>query len=632
MSLYKKLLSLPKINILEIALLHGLLFFLFVPIQLRYDNVQFFIFSIALATLYAINITRQDQLNFNLIGFSFFLFIIYCIFSSFFAINTSLTWYPFSIKVVFVSYFLLLVNYLQRYELYHLNFHIIMAAIAFIISGCCTVIFGEQPHICKTCFLHIGNYVCSYGILLTPYLLSIDKSKFKKINLLKIVFILMLLLLSLASGARGVVVSSIFLLLAFLLLERKFKVLIVSTIVLVLSLISISQFADLNILSEFGKRFELSRFYNQIIAWDLFRLNITTGVGLGNWTLAFNSISLDEYDDFFLYYNHLMSLDNHNQISDLFVEVGIGSLLYFVPIISVIVVSMLSYKKLPPLVKASLYSAAGFLILGIFYRSVNSDVYFFSRSQFLFALALGMLSYNLSNYRINKVSSIALGMGLIISSTWFLYFNLKDRVVIKAQRSNYAATTKIELISSEYNKLLYTHNSAKIPLKSTLAKMSFEMDDTLSSSTYYTEALHDSPYNPEILRMLSIISLRLGKVGLAEDYATNLLNKERDYIEPLLVILEIKCLWNIDVENAMHIIKLIEQGDFIKPYIPYINFWKSEILIRKQKLTLNKDQVQIRNNLFNLLKANEFNRQRSYPDFVNILKLSKAHLRTIENL
>lgn len=609
-------------------LINGLLLLVLLPLPIRYDNIQLFIVSFAMFLLAILMTLRGDVLIKSKTSIALCLFIGFCLVSNLFALNISLTWYPFFTKVSFISFILLISTRVVKDDMRTISIYSVLGSIIFVLLSICTFLFGEAPHSCKHCFSHIGNYICGVGLLLVPFAYFNNILSNKLNAILSGSLFLTVFSLSVISGARGVLLVFVALIFLYLLLEKKFKYLLTIILFSSLSFLACYILFDLALVAEFGKRFELSRYYNQLVALDIFSSFPFFGCGLGNWSLAFNSLSLDKYNDFYLYYNHLMNIDNHNQLTDLFAEVGIGALLFYGSIFFIIVKSIKEYQSLVSIEKAALLTSCCFILLSLFYRSVNSEIYFFSKSQYIFALAIGLLLKRQTLLRGSKYYNSIIIFGLLLSSIWFVYWNLKDRNLNNNLSSSIILEQKLSETDRIYNSLFYTHNSKRQSLKSVNAELCLTSGDSLSSISYFKEALSDRPNDPNILLKLAVLTLRNRDFNSAEIYSLQLLDIEEDYVEPNLLLIEIYCDYNQNFDQAEFYLKRITNSTFPKPYRPYINYWRAEIDRKRKDLDLNEAQRISRVELRNLLIANEFKRYRSYKDYSVALKKSKLYLKS----
>ena len=610
-------------------LIHGLLLLVLLPLPIRYDNVLLFGLSLALFSLAVLIAFRGGAIIYSKIGVVLLLFIPFCLLSNMFALNVSLTWYPFFTKVTFVSFVILISSQIKHDDFYSLSVYSTIGCFVFILLALCTFVYGEAPHPCRYCFSQIGNYICGFGLLLLPFLCFNDCLSGKLNVILSLLFSLTVLALALNSGARGVFVSFFMIFFIFLFLERKTKVLLSLLFIASIAFLTFFLLLNTDFVLEFGKRFELSRYYNQLIAIDIFSSYPLLGCGLGNWSLAFNSLSLDRYNDFYLYYNHLMNIDNHNQLTDLFAEIGIGAILLYGPVLYLIGRAIKEYESLATIEKAALYTSCCFMILSLFYRSVNSDVYFFSRSQYLFALSLGLL---LKRNGLNKgrdFYNALIILALLLSSIWFVYWNLKDSNFKDNLNSVKSIESKLIKTDGIYNSIFYTHNSKKQSLKSFNAEMCLTLGDSIRSIAYFRKALDDSPNDPNVLLKLAILTLRQGDYVTARDYAERLIKIEEDYVEPLLILAEIAVNCS-DFNNAIRYLDMIENSVFYKPYIPYVTFWNTEIIRKVNGFYLDLETSELRREITDLLQKNELSRQRSYPDFIKLQKLTQGYLKNFK--
>lgn len=574
----------------------GLSSFFLVPLPFGYDDliIIFFCFSLLLLLLYCKYQERRPEENVQ--SLLLLLCIPILLVSGVFSINISVVWFSLCLIICFISLFVILSSFFSTGEIEScFGWTVKISAFLFALLGFLALINGSVEGV----HFYFGkgqNYITAYGCMLLPFVLlgKVIPKWFKVF----FYFLLVSLTILLAARASFICVTLISIACYFYYSKVsiwKFVILAITSILLVGILILNS--------SEFMDRFEFSRVYNQMLALRLFIKQPLFGYGLGNIEIALNSISLNNYDDFYLYYNNLIPPDIHNQHSVWLVETGVFGLTYYLPVLFICIKLLPKFRDLSQIHAASLIALVSYLVLGVFYRTVNSDYILFSRIQLIYFVALAILSQGLGLRRFQIRGLNILLFALLMSALSIFILHLGTSYEYRlAMRSEQSELEKIQRIQSLYQNFGYKRHGHDTFLAHQLALKYWELKDTINADSYFKYALIDSENFEDILFDYSLFNLRLGRYEEAINLSNKLLEREYDYNEPKLILIE--AFFELQEYSEVECyINEVAVSTYPKPYLPYLNYWNAQL-----------DNVKIVD-----------------PDFVRISKSLMEELRKVEN-
>ena len=606
-----------------------ILFLFLIPIQLRFDNLQFALLSILLIC----KALTFSSIKINAISLSWIIYLLVSLCSIPLANNISLSWYPFFIQTLMILLFTLYSNGDTFYKYFKIA--ISLASILLISLGILTLINETSVYPCNRYFNHIGNYVTSFGLLLLPYIFFLSGTKLISKLFFSLVYLLVLLNLMLQSDARGALLITFLIIpviiFVYLNFKSKYRYSFVSVSFLFLFLFFLV-IIEPAIFSGFDMRWDLSRFYNQFIAYDLFLDNPLSGVGLGNWILGFNSISLNQFNDFYLYYNILVTVENHNYLTLLLAEQGIISLIFIVPLLYLLGLGIYKHEKLSTIGKGALVSLLVYLLVGTIYRSANSHAFFISKIQLMSMLSLSIIAYELLPFIRVRIYKSSVIVACLTSFVWFSYYNYKISDVNRSMLIKEDLNLSEVDLNKIYNPTFFNHFMQKKSLFLIYAENQLNNNDSIALK-YYKLALDDSPNNPMINQRIAILSLKEEDYLTSEYYCKKLMETEEDYIEYQLILAEIYNKYYEDYDKSDDMLdSILASSNYIKPYIPFINFLRAENHIRYRNCILDTVTLQKKSELKRRLESVEYKRQRYYSGYNNLNKLSLLYLNACQDI
>jgi len=532
------------------------------------SNVRFIGLSILLIVLAIELAKRKVSIRTDYLNGLTVIFIVYIGISCINAVNFSLAIYP---AVSFVVMIAVLLISRELFSIYaHVNksqFVFIGFAILFVILVTISLINYSVPYQTNAYLGYGINQVTGIGLITLPWVLAVKNDSMKFIGGVKFLYLIGLLLLCYLGSARGVLLlTGVFLFVRWIDKEkRKFLLFIPIAIALV-------YFLDdpANIMTEFGKRFELSRLYNQKIAFIQWLTYPWFGWGLGNWIIAFTNQPLSDYGEFYLYYNKFIISRNHNVYGLLLTEIGMGALLYF----SIFIIPIFKYKSLAfrnSYSKAAFASILIYLGLCVFYQTSISSTNFLSTTQLMAILSLAYL-YSGPVKRTSLMQNFVMIILMGFSVIWFGYFNRSWSCV---NRCLEASSCSDQLLSDEcFDKLTYTHHNGIIPLMLRAADFS---DSNESKEELLLSALNAHPNHPQTMLELSFFYLReRNDLSQSETYVDFLLDLHNEFNEARLLKAEI-LITKGEVSDAVKVLNEIESSKYPKSYMPYVNIWRKWI-------------------------------------------------------
>jgi len=183
-----------------------------------------------------------------------------------------------------------------------------------------------------------------------------------------------------------------------------------------------------------------------------------------------------------------------------------------------------------------------------------------------------------------------------------------------------------------YNPTFFNHFMQKKSLFLIYAENQLNNNDSIALK-YYKLALDDSPNNPMINQRIAILSLKEEDYLTSEYYCKKLMETEEDYIEYQLILAEIYNKYYEDYDKSDDMLdSILASSNYIKPYIPFINFLRAENHIRYRNCILDTVTLQKKSELKRRLESVEYKRQRYYSGYNNLNKLSLLYLNACQDI
>lgn len=473
---------------------------LFLSASLPFNNVQFVIWSLFPLLYFKGNI-RLDSKDLSLIAYSFLVLISY-----FWATNQSAVWERFFILIACLNTYIFIKNY--EFKTTHLKYLRIGLSHLFIIlllQHLLGLYFVEAPTTANwQKYLFCNNNVsASYLCIFFPFLFFLKFSPNASF-ILKLIISFGLIIVLLLVGARGALLSILFVAIVLLIANGKrvlglkflvYSLLIFLAIIFFTHLSNSSLFE--NFINEFDKRGEFDRFYFMKFSLLTFIENPFFGVGSGNWiTEVFkyplDDTTLDGFD----------RVKSHNIYFKVLVENGIiGFILLFRPIYYTLHNSLKSVKSLSNFETALICILTFYFFVQLFYGGVNSYLFNYSGIDFIAFFAFGFLSGKFRNKTILTLNPSYFIFPVIICFVWFSIISFKWHNFFEyySKESTYSNSIALERVSSVYNPYYFRNINHNTSLDLILSNLFLQNNDYSKALIQIEDLLIQDPYNLKAL-------------------------------------------------------------------------------------------------------------------------------------
>lgn len=563
----------PRISL--ILLLPFLIILFPIPNILAIHEFIFIELVVGVVILY--HLLRKQDARFNFIDLSIFLFWLFALASSYWSINHSYAFQEFAFfsSSVLLFYYGRIVFGQELYKNVYSKYGLFIFALLF--SLLCLVGLNNEIGVYRCSELISGNcnYTTAFGFCTVPFIFYSNINRPLKILSLSVLLSSIFFMGYLASTRGVFVVALIQLLIIAFLFFRKYRNAVIygsmfSVFLIILIIILAYNNIDVPILNEFGKKFEISRFNNQLLSWRMFSDYPLFGVGAGNWIVNVFNYNLTEFSNN-LYYNVLLIQENHNYYTLKLCENGLFSFFLFIPIFLILLKSITEFSNLNQICKACVFVLIAYVIFSIFYRTANSHYYLFSRIQGLGFLSMGVLSRSLFKNSFHSISLSSIILCLSIGSISFLsYWFYSDKKIDNIMKSDSSIPEKIQLIEKAKS-VSYSSHRHGIPLDIMIAEM--KDSEGLSPIINYEQALQIFPNKPDLLEPFIIYLMNNGFYEEAILESKKLISIRADYNEAIAFILESKYeLGRIDDDDVDDLLSQLYSYNYILPYKSMADF------------------------------------------------------------
>jgi hypothetical protein len=449
--------------------------------------------------------------------------------NAYFSLNGSLSIYPLCNCIIFLT-IAIIVSFQSKFfesNIYGLHYLIQIIAIWYITGALLVISDISDSH---GVFNSGKNYVASYGCVFFPFLIFSPIAKKIDHVVLCSTYLVVLVIFCIVSDSRAAILTLFILcpLIIFIWTNNRRFVAYVS-----LSSITISLFFLLNSI-DLGKRFELLRLYDLLVALNIFYHNPILGSGLGTWSLALEQVDLSVFNHYYLRTNELVISDNHNFISKSIAEVGLTMLLLIVPFFYLLHRCFAKLFKLHRIELACFLAVIIYLMLSLFYRNVTSSI-IFSKMQLIFSISVGVLIGRLENLKYsiysNLVKSILLFL-LSIVAAGYVYFGIKNYNyrTLKSQVSSMSHIYKHKLVSL-YDPWFFQRYKYEKFISHQIGDIEAAEGEYLEANTWYKVALKESQNSWVVSKSFALSLLRSGNLSLAYDLSIDILNKDSGLLD-----------------------------------------------------------------------------------------------------
>ena len=568
---------------------------LILPFMPRYiiapwDNYRFVLMA-AFPFLCLLNIffnEKDFRIKIITADLGWLIFISICFLSFYWAINGSLIWYQ-AFGWLNLIFWMLLFRSFSARDSFQEYLPKVFFALFFIIAIPIVIIsFVDNLHIISLWNHHFGfniNFTTTLLLSLLPFLIfyKSDDSLTRILQSLGLGIVLYILYFF---NKRGPMLASVVIGLYFVwcqLPEKYIKYLFNLGLVIFLGLIvmllvnfdeitnnlGIANFA--NFATYAG---DSARMHSISCAIRMFLEEPFLGKGLGNWYVEAYKNDLSAvvgFDNPFILYRPA----NHTIYSQYLAEIGvIGTVAFFIPIISVLWKGWRSCYQLSSFQKAAFASLLIYLVAGMVYRDANFYEFHFSGIQLLEFCALGILTSNSKQFSIiPKWGNVLLIVTAFISVCGFVYYLntyytyqkvlefSKENTIklgfikdydssISYNRVLKGGKESIQLLEAIYNPLFMNNlgfyqdghqTGANRSLTLRLAQLYTQQNQNDKAEAYFQLALKNAPHDEYILINYAKFLLRVKKeTSKAKKYALKAYNIQKNNFDFNLLLAEIE--------------------------------------------------------------------------------------------
>lgn len=465
-------------------------------------------------------------------------------------------------------------------------------------------LIGEITSTRPGSLMNTRNFVCDYLIVSFPFLLIsfiLSEKKKELILYTVLVFIIIFYLFSLRSRTAYLMIlfhGSIMLTLGF---SKKIsgkknyfiRVFIFSVLIIIsffLSKIEFpysdqsrkSQSTIIESFSDIKYPANISRLYFYDASFKMFLSNPILGIGSGVWAGYFGKYHGDEFGDITTYNNS--AIFAHNDFLEYLAETGVFGFLFYIGIFLYPLIRLFKKTKSEIKYLPFLLSIAGFMVISLIaFPKENINL--------MFIVILCIIVSFGNNESQNNSSHIYLIFIIIISLSSLIFNFLR----VKSENNYISAINKkaeykySELIQTieKINSYIYPYDPNKIPLDYYSGVGYYEIKNYERALTSFDNAIKIMPYFPQIISNKATTLFALGEKEKAENLLLELKINFPYYYEPQinLLVLYMKDKRFLEAENLIKEIENKEEGQKYKNAKNYNIFLK-----------IKKDLNEIKNN------------------------------------